>query len=282
MRNVVSATHHIRKLRGSSKPHLIEADDGGFYVVKLHNTPQSRRSIVNECLASAILHHLQLPAAASVIVQMTPEFLLNNPDLCTQKGSDRVAAETGWHFGSRCPGDPNKVALYDFLPDVLLGRVINREEFYGMLAFDKWVANVDSRQCVFLRAQSRQVCADSPLPTGFAGVMIDHGFAFNGPHWNFPDSPSAGLYFRKSIYSGIHSLDDFEPWLSRIVGFSEGVLQAIFASVPDQWLDSGDRELLDNLRLQLMHRRSELSIIVKSCIATQPTIFPAFQICNAL
>ena len=35
---------------------------------------------------------------------------------------------------------------------------------------------------------------------GFVARMIDHGFAFNGPNWDFPDSPLQGLYPRRLVY----------------------------------------------------------------------------------
>ena len=121
--------------------------------------------------------------------------------------------------GHAIPGDPGVTAVYDFLPDALLAQVVNREDFRGILVFDKWAGNVDGRQCVFYRAMVR--AASAPGRPGFVARMIDHGFTFNGPHWDFPDSPLQGLYARRLVYEGVKSLDDFQPWLDQAIHFPE-------------------------------------------------------------
>ena len=63
----------------------------------------------------------------------------------------------GLHFGSKMSVNPDKVAVFDFFPEKLLGKVENRVEFLGTLVFDKWVGNADSRQAVFFRAQSQDL-----------------------------------------------------------------------------------------------------------------------------
>ena len=52
--------------------------------------------------------------------------------------------------------------------------------------------------------------------------MVDNGFVFEGPHWQLNDSPLQGLYFRPMVYRGVRGLDDFQPWLDRIVHFPGG------------------------------------------------------------
>ena len=113
------------------------------------------------------------------------------------------AVESGWHFGSRYPGDPAKVMVYDFLPDALLDKVINAQEFLGVLAFDKWMGNADARQSIFFRARLRQWPPGETPRAGFVALMMDHGYVFDGPHWKFPDSPLQGLYFRPSVYQKV-------------------------------------------------------------------------------
>src|ERR1035441_5966515 len=58
----------------------------------------------------------------------------------------------------------------------------------------------------------------------FVAHMIDHGYAFNGPNWDFPESAVQGLYARKLVYESVRSLDDFEPWLGQVVHFPEEVI----------------------------------------------------------
>ena len=58
----VNARHFIRKMRGGAQAHLLEADDGHYYIVKFPNNPQHRRILVNEWIAGEILSHLQISA----------------------------------------------------------------------------------------------------------------------------------------------------------------------------------------------------------------------------
>jgi len=56
----VHARRLIRKMRGGAQAHLLEADDGHFYVVKFKNNPQHRRILVNELVASIFLRYLRI------------------------------------------------------------------------------------------------------------------------------------------------------------------------------------------------------------------------------
>jgi hypothetical protein len=141
----INSIRLIRKMRGGAQAHLLECDDGHFYVVKFRNNPQHRRILVNEWFASVFLNYLQISTPPTAIVNLTDEFLAKNPEIHIQLGSRRLAVEPGWHFGSRYPGDPAKVMVYDFIPDLLLDKIVNRQEFLGVLAFDKWTGNADAR-----------------------------------------------------------------------------------------------------------------------------------------
>ena len=107
--------------------------------------------------------------------------------------------------------------VYDFIPDLLLDKVANRNEFLGALVFDKWIGNADARQSIFFRARIEQ--RSTRERQGFVAHMMDHGYVFDGPHWTFTDSPLQGLYFRPSVYTKVRSFDDFEPWLDQVVHF---------------------------------------------------------------
>ena len=122
----INAKRLIRKMRGGAQAHLLECDDGHFYVVKFRNNPQHRRILVNEWFASVFLDYLQISTPATAIVNLAGNFLAENPEIHIQLGSRRLAVESGWHFGSRYPGDPAKVMVYDFIPDLLLDKIVNR------------------------------------------------------------------------------------------------------------------------------------------------------------
>jgi hypothetical protein len=109
-------------MRGAAQSHLLQCDDGQFYVVKFSNNPQHPRILINEWIASACLKYLQISTPATAIVNLTDTFLAQEPEVFIQLGSRRLKLESGPHFGSRYPGDPFKVHVYDFLPDLLLGQ----------------------------------------------------------------------------------------------------------------------------------------------------------------
>jgi hypothetical protein len=253
----VCATRFVRKMRGGAQSHLLQCDDGQFYVVKFCNNPQHARILVNEWIASACLRHLQISTPETAIVNLTAEFLDRAPDVHIQLDSRRLKVDPGLHFGSRYPGDPAKVMVYDFVPDLLLDKVVNRNEFIGVLAFDKWVGNADARQSIFFRArlqERRSAIPSDPQRHRFVTQMMDHGYVFNGPDWTFLDSPLQGLYFRPSVYMNVRSFSDFQPWLDRVVHFPEDVVVDARRQIPPEWL-AGDEVALERLIVKLMSRR---------------------------
>ena len=275
----INAIRLIRKMRGGAQAHLLQCDDGHFYVVKFRNNPQHRRILVNEWIASAFLQYLEISTPAAEIVNLSDDFLAANPEVHIQLGSRRMPAEPGWHFGSRYPGDPAKVVVYDFIPDLLLDKVANLREFLGVLVFDKWLGNADARQSIFFRARLQQwstAKADQPLRAGFVASMMDHGYVFDGPHWTFSDSPLQGLYFRPSVYRRAKSFDDFQPWLDRVVHLPEEVVDQAQKQIPPEWLE-GDETALDTLLGKLMARRKRVPDLIEASRRGRINPFPGWK-----
>jgi hypothetical protein len=286
----VAARRLVRKMRGGAQAHLIEAADGHCYVVKFVNNPQHRRILVNDWLGTAFLRYLGLSAPEPALVQFTTEFIADHPDLHIQLGQRRSPPESGWHFGSRFPGDPVRTVVYDYLPDVLLQGVANRAEFAGTLAFDQWTGNADSRQAIFFRAHVKELAAgvggggkgsgggiqQEPKKQFFVAQMIDHGFLFDGPHWRFGDSPIRGLYHRPLIYGGVKRICDFEPWLDRIVHFPEEVIDQTVKQIPPEWI-AGEEDALYKLMEQLLRRRKRVPDLIAACRAGRADVFPDWK-----
>jgi hypothetical protein len=265
-------------MRGGAQAHLLECDDGHFYVVKFRNNPQHRRILINEWIASAFLNYLQISTPETALVNIPGDFIAANEDLHIQLGSRRQPIEPGWHFGSRYPGDPAKVMVYDFIPDVLLDKVVNRKEFLGALVFDKWIGNADARQAIFFRARIEQRLAVAPRlreRQGFVAQMMDHGYIFDGPHWLFTDSPLQGLYFRPSVYLQVRSFQDFEPWLDQVVHFPEEVVDQALKQLPPEWL-AGDAAALETMLTKLMSRRKRVPDLIRSSQSGRINPFPAW------
>jgi hypothetical protein len=276
---LVQATRLIRKMRGGAQAHLLECDDGHFYVVKFRNNPQHRRVLINEWIGSVFLNYLKISTPEAAIVSLSAAFLEANPEIYIQLGSRHQAVEAGWHFGSRYPGDPGKIMVYDFLPDVLLDKVVNASEFLGVLAFDKWMSNADARQSIFFRARLRQwpPTASEPAPrTGFVALMMDHGYVFDGPHWKFPDSPLQGLYFRPSVYQHVRGWADFEPWLDRVVYFPEEIVDAALKQIPPEWV-AEDADALQAMLEKLMSRRRRVPDLIGDSRHGRVNPFPQWK-----
>jgi hypothetical protein len=274
----IPARRLIRKMRGGSQAHLIEAADGHCYVVKVRNNPQHRRILVNEWIASAFLKYLGIGTPEVAIIHVTQDFLLENPDVYLQLGTSRQAFETGWHFGSRFPGDPARSVVYDFLPDAVLDKVENLSEFRGALAFDKWMGNADSRQAVFFRARLKEWLpgsASNPLRMGLVAQMVDNGFVFEGPNWRWGDSPIQGLYFRPMVYAGVRGLDDFQPWLDRILHFPEEIVDQAVKNIPPAWLE-GEETALTDLLDRLMIRRKRVPDLLVAARDARGNAFPSW------
>lgn len=275
----IAARRLIRKMRGGSQAHLIEAADGHCYVVKVRNNPQHRRILVNEWIASAFLRYLGIATPQVAIVEISAEFLRENPDVYLQMGQGRQAFETGWHFGSQFPGDPARSVVYDFLPDAVLGKVENLEEFRGALVFDKWVGNADSRQAIFFRARLKEWLpgsASNPLRMGLVAQMVDNGFVFEGPHWRLAESPIQGLYFRQTVYEGVRGLEDFQPWLDRIVNFPEEVVDQAVKQIPPAWMEGEEGTLMELLE-RLMARRARVPGLIEAARDARGNPFPRWQ-----
>jgi len=248
---------------------MVEAADGSCWVVKATSNPQHRRILVNEWIAGSFLRYLQIRSPEAAVIDLPASLVEAEPRLCIELGRRQVRIPAGWHFGSRYPGDPDRTAVYDFLPDALLANVSNLGDFAGTFVFDKWVCNSDARQCIFYRAERREPASqESPalVRPGFVASMIDHGFVFDGPNWRFGDAPRFGLYISPRVYSGIRGWDDLEPWLSRIEHFPEEQADLALRGIPPEWI-AGDEPAIEETLSRLFDRRRRVRAIVEDAIA---------------
>ena len=134
----VRARRWLRRMKGGSQPHLIEADDGYFYVIKPKDNPQHRRILVNEWISAVFLRYLQIGGPEVAPVFVAGEFIGDHPELAVQRGHRMEPISPGWHFGSRQPGDPSQITLFDTLPNVLLSKAVNLRDLAGLLVFDRF------------------------------------------------------------------------------------------------------------------------------------------------
>jgi len=275
----VNATRMVRRMRGGAQAHLLACDDGCYYVTKFQENPQHRRILVNEWCGAVLLRHLQLSAPEVRVVAVSDEFLRGESDVGIHLGSRRQEIHPGWHFGSRFPGNPLQEAVYDYLPDSLLPSVANLNHFLGSLVFDRWTSNSDSRQAIFFRRRLREwldAPDAAPQQKGFIAQMVDHGYLFDGPHWEFSDSPLQGLYFRPLVYEKVRSLDDFQPWLDRVRHCPESLCDEISKQVPPAWVEGDEAEFVRLLE-RLMARRKRVEGLLELTVGARRQTFPAWR-----
>ena len=272
----LKARRFVRKMRGGAQSHMIEAEDGRFYITKFQNNPQGRRILVNESISAVFLRYLEIAHPETAVIELDEQFLNENPEVHIQLGSRHDAVKPGWHFGSCFPGDPSKLAVYDFIPDALLSKVANATHFLGALVFDKWMGNADARQSIFFRARLSEWApglADGSRRLAFLALMVDNGYVFDGPHWGFSESPLQGLYFRPEVYHTVTSYTDFQPWLDRVVHFPESLIDDAYKQVPNGWIE-GDEEALERLLDRLLARRKRVPDLIRECARGRINPFP--------
>ena len=282
------AVEQIRRMRGGAQSHLMrcvnEHGEEHYYVVKFQNNPQHRRILVNELLGTRLAARLGLPTTPADIVYVSAELIRLTPELVMEMPRSRIPCQHGPQFGSRYPGDPRRLALYDFLPDEQLRAVQNLYQFAGMLVFDKWTCNTNGRQTLFFREEIRGQRAEGGQdekqenPDGnYETRMIDQGFCFNAGEWNYPDAPLRGLYARNRVYEGVTGMESFAPWLERLErNITEGALEDVLNEIPSEWYED-DYGAVNQLLQQLYRRKTRIPELLLAAKNTTRQPFPNWR-----
>ena len=261
-------------MRGGAQAHLLKCDGGLHYVVKFSNNPQGgRRILLNEIILSVLMKRLGILTPEIAVVNVDSDFIKANPEVLLSWGpNQKFAPDVGPHFGSLHVGGALPATVFDFLPDTILPEVVNREHFFGALAFDKWVSNADSCQVVFHRARIKTKRLGCPS-VGWLAQFIDRGLAFQGRHWTFHDSPIQGIYGRRIVYGPKPLLHDFDFWVNAIEEIHQNLfLERVFALLPHAWIEGQEGELQRVLdRLQGRSKRiPELMAGTVKCLQAMP------------
>jgi len=274
----LQAVQHVRRMRGGAQSHLMRGSDGGYWIVKFTNNPQHVRILANEFLASRIGFCLGLPMPQVSPIAVSDWLIENTPELHIECAGLKKPCRSGLQLASRYIADPATDAVFDYLPESLSKKIMNIEDFPRCLVLDKWTGNADSRQSIFFRARLKQWLPHSGSHgqrIGLVAHMVDHGFIFEGPHWKINDSPLTGLYFRPLVYQGVRGLDDFQPWLDRIVHFPEEVVDGAVKQIPPAWLD-GEEQALGELLDRLLARTRKVPYLIESSRDGAQGRFPAW------
>jgi hypothetical protein len=266
----IQAVQHVRRMRGGAQSHLMRCEDGHFYVVKFQNNPQHLRVLANELLATRLAEAVGLPVAATKVVEVSDWLISHTPELKMQLGGSSSgsspACKSGSQFGARFVVDPMEGQVFDYLPESMLERVRNIEDFAGMLCIDKWTCNSNGRQAVFWKKVRERK---------YTATFIDQGYCFNAGEWSFPDSPLRGVYARNEVYREITGWDSFEPWLTKIEQMSVEAIGNCADGIPPEWY--GDWGELEQLIEQLVRRRARVRELIAAFRTSSREPFPKWN-----
>lgn len=260
----VCAVRHIRRLRGGSQAHLLEGSDGGCWVTKFSNNPQTIRVLANELLAGRLGLELGLPMARVEIIDVPASLIEQTPHLSFDYGASSLACSSGRQFGSRYVCDPLEGNVVDYLPAAMLQMVKNLQDFARVLVLDKWTGNADGRQVVFSK-RPRSRC--------YRATFVDQGYCFNAGEWNFPDSSLRGVYSRNDVYATVTGWEAFEPALTRAEEMDIDVIARSAAGIPDEWYEH-DNDGLSRIVDELCRRRSRIRDLITAFRESSRNPFP--------
>lgn len=265
MNGYPSAVRHLRALRGGSQAHLIQADDDHFYALKSPDNPQTRRVLLNEYLSGKVFEHLRVATAKITPLNVSQSFVDDNANFQVVLHTARIPLTAGVYLGSRYSVNPEKVAIFDFLPGPLLPKITNVSDFLGAFVADQWLCNLDARQFVFFSDQS--------LPVGsarhFRALAVDHGMCLGGAAWRLFDSPLMGIYCQPAVYRCSSSVSGFEPWLERLNSIGEDHFDTWIKEMPPGWL-SDDSLPLQSLVRRLLRRKNRVPALVQEAMEALP------------
>jgi len=264
----VEASIHIRRMEGMSDSHLIMGSDSKPYVVKFLDNPQHKLVPANEWLGTHLALFLNLPVPRASQINVSEQFVLQNPTLTRGKGSSLRLHTAGIQFGSAFVGGLFPGRSYEYILPTQVPLISNKQDFLGALVFDRWVCNSDSRQAVFVsdtRSKSLQA------------YFIDHGNCFGMHAWLLREPEMRALYRRQAVYSDVTGLTSFEPWLARLRTLDVGLLWQGFASMPAEWYREGPfhpEKLIDALD----KRRQVMPDLIMSMQRAWPEVFPFWKV----
>lgn len=240
-----------RRMRGGTQALLVRDHAGNAYIAKCVGNPQGTRTLINEWIVSRLLRHLRV-STPSVTALHIERGIPGDNLLEFQMGTRKIPIASGVHLGSPCPVDPDRKAIFDFLPRRLLQNVVNLPDLLLSFAFDKWVNQTDTRQAIFIRERS----ATSGVK--FRAYLIDHGLSFGGSRWEMSDGALNGLYHDRSIYENPALEAECHAAIDRIQKLPEETLFSIEQEIPPEWLEAGEREAMTRLLEVLCERRGKL------------------------
>lgn len=223
MLRTVQAVRYVLPLReGGSVPALVEADDLGFYVVKLRGASQGARALIAELVAGELARALALPVPELVLVELDRALAASEPDPEICEPLERSAGVNRLDY---LPGSITFDRVSDPKPDATRASRI--------VLLDAFVANVD-----------RTPRNPNLLLWHEQAWLIDHGTALYFHHgWTAKErldgsSDSFGELKDHVLLPYATAMSEAACHLRRV--FTTALMARIVAAIPDGWLLAED------------------------------------------
>jgi hypothetical protein len=229
----VTATRYLTPLReGGSLPAIVEADDGGLYVMKFVGSGHGAKALIAELVAGEIGRALGLRVPELVFIELDPALGPSEPNAEIR---DLLKASVGLNLGLRYL--PNAFTFNPLLtppPDAELASAI--------VWFDAYVTNVDRtpRNVNMLIWQEEL-------------WLIDHGSALYFHHnWNGYMERSHAPFARIKDHTLLPFASDLDGAdVALRARLTPEIIQCIVGLIPVGWLD-GEPDFAD----QAEHRQA--------------------------
>ncbi len=218
----VRVTQFIRRLRGGSQPKLVKASDGYLYVVKFSGNAQGPNLIFNEVMGSELYRRCGISTPEWKALDITAEFLVNNPACRIETEKDLLRPPIGLCFGSRYLGSSD-ANLFDVLPGASYSRIFNRSSFWLAWALDICAGHADNRQVIFSGKEGGR----------YEAVFLDHGHLFGGPDGLRNPDPIVSRYLDSRVYPEITKSEMRKLKKFRLE--HAGDLWNVAMSLPEEW-----------------------------------------------
>jgi len=253
---IVQIDAWLANVRGGTRASRVRDSQGRHHILKLQDNPQGNASLIAELVGTQIFAALGLPVPQISIATIA------NPAAALQIQPNAPILPHQAHIAISFPVNPNLQSVYDILPDPSWALLTDRECFWGALVADKWLANLDSRQAVFVRRRSIEPGAvqnvDLASVSGIQPILIDQGLCFNGRSLDFKVAPAHGLYPSAIPYHGLKELSQLGLWIKRAQALPEEFFRSLIQSIPKQWLTGDLSDRLQSLCETLLRRAQSL------------------------
>jgi hypothetical protein len=241
---VIKAKAILQKLNCGHPTVLVSASDGHLYIVKLMCGAQGPNALANEVLGNELARCLGLSVPEWRPIEISKEcmdryLMLFWPDC----GSGLNRPGPGLHFGLRAVGQDAGETVYEILPANWLSKVVNRNDFLGMLLLDLWANQVGHRKAIFVSSP------DNSVATAF---FIDNSQMFGGFWGHEEQRRGTAMYFDRRVYAGLDVDRILNWWLQKAIPMDESTLLCLAASIPRQWHHGG---YLQEVTAQLQTRK---------------------------